>query len=109
MPPKTIPGELTITWDLEHNDTLNNNSTLNVTQVYNVITSNCGMCPTTTSSTSALCNLTVSNLLAGTCNVTVTVQVMECGITRNATSKQYTVNLSGEICNCIISWANHGY
>jgi hypothetical protein len=94
-------GELNITWDFKYNNTLNSD-TLNVIQLYSTInTSNCGMCSTTTSSMTALCNVTTSDLLAGTCNVTVIVQIMECGITK-ATSEQYSVCLikfNGEIYN----------
>ena len=92
-------SELIIMWDLEYNDILNNNDTLNVTQLYTVNTSNCGMCPITTPFTSALCNLTVTSPLAdNTCTVTVIAKVMECGITTNATSKQFSMNLNnGEI------------
>jgi hypothetical protein len=63
-----------------------------VTQFYynTVNTSNCGTCQTTTSSTSATCNLTASDLLAGTCNVTVIVHVIGCD---NTTSEQYSVHL----------------
>ena len=96
-----MTSELIIMWDLEYNDTLNNNDTWNVTQLYTVNTSNCGVCPiiTLTSSTSALCNLTVSNPLANnTCTVTVTAHLMECGIAINITSKQFSMNLNkGEI------------
>ena len=81
-------------WDIEYNGILNNSDILNVTQLYYTInTSNCGMCPTTTSSTSATCNLTTSDLLAGTCNVTVIVHDMVCGITTEGTSEQYSVRL----------------
>ena len=97
-------GELIITWDLEYNDTctLNSSDPLNMTQLdyYTINTSNCGMCPTTTSSTSVTCNLTMSDLLAGmyTCNITVIVHAMVCGITSNATSEQYSVHLmNGEV------------
>ena len=91
-------GELTITWDLEYNETLNSSGTLkfNMTQLYyyTINTSNCGMCPTSTfnltSSTSATCNVTMSDLLAGTCNVTVVVHIMECDIT---TETQHSVRL----------------
>ena len=85
-------GELTITWDLEYNDTLNSNDTLNTIH-YTINTSNCGMCPTTTLPTSATCDVTTSDLLAGMCNVTVIAHVMVCGITTEATSEQYSVHL----------------
>jgi hypothetical protein len=85
-------------WDFEYNDTLNSSDTLNVTQFYYTVhTSNCGMCPTTTSFTSAKCNVTMSDLLAGTCNVTVITQVMQCGITTEITSEQYSVHLINDI------------
>ena len=98
-------SELNITWDLVYNDTLNSSDTLNMTQLesdynYTINTSNCGMCPTTctTSSTSATCNVTMSDLLAGTCNVTVVVHAVVCGITTEATSEEYSVRLmNGEI------------
>ena len=38
-------GELTITWDIEYNRTLNSSGILNTTH-YTINTSNCGMCPT---------------------------------------------------------------
>ena len=97
-------GELIITWDLEHNGILNSNDPLN-TIYYTINTSNCGMCPTTTSSTSVTCNLTTRDLLsAGTCNVTVVVHAMVCGITMEATSEEYSVRLiNGKI------RANQGY
>ena len=93
MPPKSIPGELTISWDLVYNnDTLNQN----VSQIYNVNTSNCGTCPTTTSSNFATCNLTESDVQVDTpvCNVTVMIQIMECDI---VITERYSVDLNGEI------------
>ena len=96
---KPMTDELIITWDVEYNGILNSSDTLFVTQqlYYNNIidTSNCGMCPNTTSSTSATCNLTASDLSAGMtlCNVTVIAQVIECGITTEATtSEEYLVH-----------------
>ena len=90
-------GELTITWDLQYNEILNSSGTLNTTH-YTINTLNCGMCPTTTSSTSETCNLTTSDLLAGTCNVIVIAHVMVCGITSNTTSQQCSLHLmNGEI------------
>ena len=97
-------GELIITWDLEYNGILNSNDPLN-TIYYTINTSNCGMCPPATSSTSAICNLTPSDLLsADTCNITVVVHAMACGITMEATSEEYSVRLiNGKI------RANQGY
>ena len=88
-----MTDELTIMWDIEYNGILNSSDVLNLTQLYTINTSNCGMCPITTSSTSATCNLMVSDLLAGMCNVTVIAQVIECGITTEATSDEYSVHL----------------
>ena len=90
MPPKTIPGKLTITWELVSNDTLN------VTQVYNILlnTSNCGMCPTTTTSNFIMCNLTESNVQLDVCTVSVIIQdIMECDIIKNVTGE---FDLKGE-------------
>ena len=85
-------NELTITWDVEYNDILNCSGTLNLT--YTVNTSNCGMCPPTTSLISSVtCNLTVSDLLAGMCNATVIVHVTVCGNTTEVTSEEYSVRL----------------
>ena len=88
---KPMTNELTITWDVEYNDILNSSGTLNL--IYTVNTSNCGMCPSTTSSTSVTCNLTASDLLAGMCNVIVIVHIMVCGITTEVTSEEYSVRL----------------
>ena len=94
LPPKSIPGVLTISWELVYNNaTLNQN----VTQVYDVNTSNCGMCPNTiTSSNFAMCNLTESNVQVDTpvCNVTVMIQIIECGF---VITEQYSVDINGEI------------
>ena len=101
-----MTDELTITWDVEYNGILKCSDTLNLTQIYYTVnTSNCGMCPPTTSSTSVTCNLTTRDLLsAGTCNVTVVVHAMVCGITMEATSEEYSVRLiNGKI------RANQGY
>ena len=84
--------KLTITWDLEYNCTLNSSGTLNTTN-YTINTSNCGMCPNATSSTFAMCNVITSDLLDDTCNVTVVVHAMVCGIATEATSEQYSVRL----------------
>lgn len=97
---KPMTNELTITWDIEYDGILYSSDTLNMTQQllyyynnYTVNTSNCGICPPTTSSTSVTCNLTVSDLVAGMCNVTVIARVIECDITTNATSEQHSVRL----------------
>ena len=94
-PPKTIDarGELTITWDL-----------VNETQVYyDLNTSNCGMCPTTTLSNSAVCNLTsdVQDDVYTLCNVTVIIQVMmECdGVSEQYYSESVEITIKGEIYN----------
>ena len=91
---KPMTDKLTIMWDVEYNDILNSSDTLNLTQLdYTVNTSNCDMCPPTTSSTSVTCNLTVSDLLAGMCNVTVIAHVTVCGNTTEVTSEEYSVHL----------------
>jgi hypothetical protein len=54
------------------------------------------MCQTT-SSTSATCNATASDLLASTCNVTVIAHAMQCGIRTEVTSEQYSVHLINDI------------
>ena len=101
-----MTDELTITWDVEYNGILKCSDTLNLTQIYYTVnTSNCGMCPPATSSTSLTCNLTASDLLAGICNVTVIVHVTVCGNTTEATSEEYSVHL---ILNGKIR-ANQGY
>ena len=93
-PPKTIDvqGELTITWDL-----------VNETQVYyDVNTSNCGMCSTTTLSNSAVCNLTsdVQDDVYTLCNVTVIIQVMmECDRVSEQYSESVEITIKGEIYN----------
>ena len=94
LPPKSIPGKLTITWDLDcvqhvYNDTLNQNLTL-------VNTSNCGTCTTVASSNFTTCNLTKSNLQVDkpVCNVTVTVQIIECN---SVITEQYSADLNGEL------------
>ena len=100
-----MTDKLTITWDVEYNDILKCSDTLNLTQLYYTVNaSNCGMCPPATSSTSVTCNLIVSDLLAGMCNVTVIAHIMVCGNTTEVTSEEYSVHLiNGKI------RANQGY
>ena len=84
---------MTITWDLVYdNDTL----TQNVTQVYNINTSNCGMCTIVASSNFATCTLTASDLQVETpvCNVTVMIQIIGCN---SIIAEQYSADLNGEI------------
>ena len=75
-----------------YNDTLNQN----ITQVYTVNTSNCGTCTTAASSNFATCNLTANNLQADApvCNVTVMIQIIECGI---VITEKYSADLNGEL------------
>ena len=94
IPPKTIPGELTITWELVFEGTPNATHD----QGYNVLlnTSNCGTCLTIiTLSNFTMCNLTEDNVqLDINCTVLVIVEdSMECDITKSTTAE---LNLSGE-------------
>ena len=96
-----IPPKLTILWDLVHN------GSLNVTKVYDVLlnTSNCGMCPNTTTSNFAVCNLIQSNEQLGICTVLEIVQdSFECDTTENATVE---LNLTSEGQKSIIIISNN--
>ena len=76
------PPKLTISWDLVPNDSLN------ADQEYDVLlnTSNCGTCPTTTTSNFAVCNLTESNEQLDICVVLLIIS--ECDITKNTTAER---------------------
>ena len=84
-----VSSEIKISWDLVSTCT----SIPNVTYMYNVNTSNCGMCSNITTINFTVCNITPSAAQVMRC--TVTIQTVVCGIFGNA-SEEYTVSVGSK-------------